>query len=605
MARRIEDYGLIGDLHTAALVGKDGSIDWLCWPRFDSSACFAALLGNEEHGRWLLAPRTKPASITRRYLGQTLILETLFESASGTVSVIDFMPLRNHLADIVRLVICRSGTVDMEMDLVLRFDYGVTVPWVEKLEDGTGLTAIAGPHRVVLRSPVPTEGRDFHTFAHFQLSAGERAAFSLTYTQSHVPLPAATDIEAAFAATQSFWEDWAACSSYRGPWQQIVTRSLITLKALTYLPTGGIIAAPTTSLPEWIGGIRNWDYRYCWIRDATLALLALMHTGYYQEADAWRSWLLRAVAGNPAQIQIMYGIAGERWVPELELGWLPGYDDSVPVRVGNAAAEQRQLDIFGEMMDALYQGRQGELAASDTAWALQTALINHLEKIWQEADDGIWESRGGRRHYTFSKMMVWVALDRAIRTAQEAATPCPLDRWIALRDRVHDEVCQRGFNTTINSFVRVYDTAELDAALLLLPLVGFLPAEDPRVIGTVEAIQRHLMRDGFVLRYDTKQAEDGLPAGEGVFLACSFWLADNLVLQGKLQEARALFERLLALCNDVGLLSEEYDPAAGRLLGNFPQAFSHIALVNTALNLTRAIGPAKQRSSPETGSGSN
>ncbi|HVJ43990.1 MAG TPA: glycoside hydrolase family 15 protein [Dongiaceae bacterium] len=596
MAQRIEDYALIGDLHTAALVGKDGSIDWLCWPRFDSSACFAALLGNAEHGRWLIAPCAEPAEIKRHYVGPSLILETRFETAAGAVSVIDFMPLRNGLADIVRLVVGHSGTVEMRMDLVLRFDYGVTMPWVEQLEDGSGLTAIAGPHRVVLRSPVPTEGKDFHTLSRFQVAAGDRLAFTLTYNQSHLPAPEATDVEAALAATASFWDDWAGRSSYRGPWRDIVTRSLITLKALTYLPTGGIVAAPTTSLPERLGGIRNWDYRHCWIRDATLTLLALMHTGYYEEADAWRGWMLRAIAGDPGQIQIMYGIAGERWLPELELAWLPGYHDSSPVRIGNAAAEQRQLDIFGEMMDALYQGRQGKLAASDTAWALQRALIDHLEKIWQEPDDGIWESRGGRQHYTFSKMMVWVALDRAIRTAQEAKTTCPLDRWIAWRDRVHEEVCRRGFNAALNSFVRVYDTAELDAALLLLPLVGFLPAEDPRVVGTVDAIQRHLMRDGFVLRYHTKLGQDGLPPGEGVFLACSFWLADNLILQGKVQEARDLFERLLALCNDVGLLSEEYDPLAGRLLGNFPQAFSHIALINTALNLTRAIGPAKQRS---------
>jgi len=599
MALRIEDYALIGDLHTAALVGRNGSIDWLCWPRFDSAACFAALLGTEEHGRWLLAPVEKPVDISRHYVDQSLVLETRFKTKKGEVSIIDFMPLRNGSSDIIRLVIGRHGQIDMRMDLVLRFDYGITIPWVEQLADNAGLTAIAGPNRAILRTPVPTQGKDFHTLATFTVKAGEVVPFVLTYGASHIPIPAAIDAEAALAHTTSFWQDWAGKSSYRGPWQAAVTRSLITLKALTYLPTGGIVAAPTTSLPEKIGGVRNWDYRYCWIRDATLTLLSLMHTGYYEEADAWRNWLLRAIAGNPAQIQIMYGLAGERWLPELTLDWLPGYEASHPVRIGNLASGQRQLDIFGEMMDALYQGRQGNLADSDTAWAAQTALVRYLETIWKEPDDGIWESRGGRQHFTFSKAMTWVAVDRAVKTAQQANESCTLEKWIALRDEIHADICQKGFNAEMNSFVQVYGGNELDASLLILPLVGFLPPEDPRIVGTIDAIQQHLTADGFVLRYNTDRGIDGLPAGEGVFLACSFWLADNLILQGKLDEARALFERLLSLTNDVGLLAEEYEPRQLRQVGNFPQAFSHVALINTALNLTRASGPATQRAGQE------
>lgn len=596
MSDRIENYALIGDLHTAALAGRDGSIDWLCWPRFDSPACFAALLGTTENGRWLLAPADTVTGTERRYIDQTLLLETRFETATGVVSVVDFMSPRNGHSNIVRLVMGRRGRVRMHMDLVLRFDYGITVPWVEQLADGSGISAIAGPHRVVLRSPVATKGANFHTVADFEIAADETVPFVMTYTASHVPMPAVVDVQQAYARAKSYWEKWTEHSTYDGPYEPAVTRSLITLKALTYQPTGGIVAAPTTSLPEKVGGLRNWDYRYCWIRDATLTLLALMHTGYYDEAEAWRGWLLRAVAGDPAQIQTLYGIAGERWLPEQTIAWLPGYEGSSPVRFGNGAVTQLQLDIFGEMMDALYQGRQGRLPANDSAWSLQRAIIGYLEQIWQQPDDGIWESRGEKQHYTFSKMMTWVALDRAIRTAEEADTPCPMPRWIALRAQIHAEICQRGFNARLNSFVRAYDSDHLDAALLLMPLVGFLPADDPRVIATVDAIQKHLTWNGFVLRYDTKDGKDGLPPGEGVFLACSFWLADNLILQGRLDEARSLFERLLSLCNDVGLLAEEYEPVHGRLLGNFPQAFSHIALINTALNLTRASGPAKQRS---------
>ncbi|HWT95964.1 MAG TPA: glycoside hydrolase family 15 protein [Terriglobales bacterium] len=596
MAQRIEDYALIGDLHTAALIGRDGSIDWLCWPRFDAPACFAALLGTAENGRWLLAPAEAITKVERHYIDGTLLLETRFETATGAVSVVDFMSPRNGHSNIVRLVMGRRGCVRMQMDLVLRFNYGVTVPWVERLPDGSGISAIAGPHRAILRSAIETKGADFHTCADFEIAADETVSFVMTYTASHVPLPDAVDVLQAYAQAKTYWEKWVDHCTYDGPYEAVVTRSLITLKALTYLPTGGIVAAPTTSLPEKVGGLRNWDYRYCWIRDATLTLLALMHTGYYEEAESWRSWMLRAIAGNPAQIQTLYGIAGERWLPEQALSWLPGYRGSAPVRVGNDAASQLQLDIFGEMMDALYQGRQGQLSASESAWSLQRAIMDYLEKIWQQPDDGIWESRGERQHYTFSKVMVWVALDRAIRTAEQADNPCPLRRWVALRDQVHAEICQRGFNAEMNSFVRAYGSTELDAALLLLPLVGFLPPDDSRIIGTVDAIQRHLTWNGFVLRYDTTDSKDGLPPGEGVFLACSFWLADNLILQGKIDEARALFERLISLCNDVGLLSEEYEPVDGRFLGNFPQAFSHIALINTALNLTRAASPATQRS---------
>jgi GH15 family glucan-1,4-alpha-glucosidase len=468
MTQRIEDYALIGDLHTAALIGRDGSIDWLCWPRFDAPACFAALLGTAENGRWLLAPADAVTKTERHYIDSTLLLETRFETATGAVSVVDFMSPRNGHSNIVRLVMGRRGRVRMQMDLILRFDYGVTVPWVERLPDGSGISAVAGPHRAVLRSVIETKGADFHTLADFEIAADETVSFVMTYTASHVPLPDAVDVQQAYAQAKTYWEKWADRSTYDGPYETVVTRSLITLKALTYLPTGGIVAAPTTSLPEKIGGLRNWDYRYCWIRDATLTLLALMHTGYYEEAESWRSWMLRSIAGNPAQIQTLYGIAGERWLPEQTLSWLPGYRGSAPVRVGNDAAGQLQLDIFGEMMDALYQGRQGQLSASESAWSLQRAIMGYLEKIWRQPDDGIWESRGERQHYTFSKVMVWVALDRAIRTAEQADNPCPLRRWVALRDEVHAEICERGFNAEMNSFVRAYGSTELDAALLLL-----------------------------------------------------------------------------------------------------------------------------------------
>ena len=597
----IEDYALIGDCETAALVARNGSVDWLCWPRFDSAACFAALLGTAENGRWLIAPSGPVKSIERRYIEDTLVLETTFVTDEGEVSLVDFMPLRGQdsesaLSDLVRLVTGRCGSVTMEMELILRFDYGNAIPWVEKLEDGSGVSAVAGPDRVILHSPVSVRGMDKRTVARFVVNEGDIIPFTLTHQASHLPIPAALDPVAARDNAVKTWRDWSSHSNYRGPWREAVQRSLITLKALTYRPTGGIVAAPTTSLPEKLGGVRNWDYRFCWLRDATLTLLALMQTGYYQEAEAWRRWLLRAVAGSPNQMQIMYGIAGERRLVEWECGWLPGYEGSLPVRIGNAAADQLQLDVYGEVVDALYQGRQGQLKADKTAWALQRALIQYLEHAWREPDEGIWETRGGRQHFTFSKVMCWVAFDRVIKSLErESATDPLLDRWRNTRDQIHADVCGKGFDPEQNSFVQAYGSKELDASLLLLPLVGFLPPSDVRVAGTVVAIQDRLLIDGLVRRYDPHLTDDGLPHDEGAFLACSFWLVDNLILQGKRDEAARLFERLLSLRNDLGLLAEEYDPAARRQVGNFPQAFSHIALINSALNLTRSANPTTQR----------
>jgi len=599
MPARIEDYALLGDCETAALVALDGSIDWLCWPRFDSGACFAALLGTPEHGRWRIAPADASARVRRRYRGATLILETDFESADGAVTVIDFMPPRGAASDLIRMVVGRRGRVAMRTDLVFRFDYGSVVPWVSRLEDGA-LRAIGGPDMVVLRTDVPLRGEGLTTVGEFSVGEGETASFVLTYGPSHLPPPAAVDPATALSETEAFWQDWSRRCTYCGEWEDAVVRSLVTLKALTYHPTGGIVAAPTTSLPEHLGGTRNWDYRYCWLRDATLTLLSLMDAGYYGEAAAWRDWLLRAVAGSPAQLQIMYGLGGERHLREWEVPWLPGYEGSAPVRVGNAAYGQLQLDVFGEVMDALYLARRGGLPASEEGWRLQQALVTYLESIWHRPDEGIWEVRGGRQHFTHSKVMAWVAVDRAVKSAEQFGLGGPLDRWRALRRRIHEEVCQRGFDPARGTFVQAYGSTQLDASLLMIPLVGFLPPSDPRVRGTVAAIERHLTVDGLVLRYDTASTADGLPAGEGAFLACSFWLADNLALLGRRDDARRLFERLLALRNDVGLLAEEYDPRHGRQVGNFPQAFSHVALVDTALNLARAEeapapGPAEQR----------
>jgi len=600
MPTPIEAYALIGDCESAALVARDGSIDWLCWPRFDSSACFAALLGTHEHGRWRIAPTAREPRISRHYRKDTLILETDFETSEGAVTLVDFMPVSGTASDLVRIAIGRRGKVSMRCELTLRFDYGAAVPWVTRIEDGR-VCAVAGPDMVVLQSSVPVHGEGTSTVAGFVLEAGDTASFALSYSPSHLPNRAPIDTARALADTEAFWRAWSSRCTYGGRYADAVRRSLITLKALTYAPTGGLVAAPTTSLPEAIGGTRNWDYRYCWLRDATLTLLALMDAGYHDEARAWREWLLRAVAGNPKHLQIMYGLAGERRLPELQLDWLPGYEGSRPVRVGNAAAAQVQLDVYGELMDALYQARRAGLVGNAHGWSLQKVLIEHLASIWTEPDDGIWEVRGGRRHFTHSKVMAWVALDRTIRASEELGLPGPVERWRTLRAAIHREICERGYNHARGTFVQSYDSTVLDASLLLIPLMGFLPPTDPRVRGTLHAIERELTVEGFVLRYDTRRTEDGLPPGEGAFLACSFWLADNLALQDRNDEARELFERLLSVRNDVGLLAEEYDPIGKRQLGNFPQAFSHLALIGTALGFARGARPAEQRSGAPAG----
>jgi GH15 family glucan-1,4-alpha-glucosidase len=594
MSTPLEDYALIGDCETAALVSRGGSIDWLCWPRFDSGACFAALLGTPDHGRWLVEATDEKARITRQYRLNTLILETRIETADGTVMVIDFMPPRGRNSDIVRLVRGERGRVQMRTQLVLRFDYGRTVPWVSRLPDGT-LRAIAGPDMVLLHTPVAVRGEKLTTVGEFEVAAGMTVPLVLTHGASHLAPPDAIDPEASLASTEAFWRDWAGQSDSQGEWADCVTRSLITLKALTYAPTGGIVAAPTTSLPEQLGGSRNWDYRYCWLRDATLTLLALMNAGYYDEARSWRDWLLRAAAGAPSQVQIMYGLAGERRLTEFEVPWLPGYEGSQPVRIGNAAHGQLQLDVFGEVMDALHHARRGGLDAQEAEWAFQRALLEQLESVWNQPDEGIWEVRGGAQHFTYSKVMAWVAFDRGIKAAETSGLPGPVSRWRAVRDAIHHDVCTRGFDARQGSFVQSYGTNQLDASLLLLPTTGFLPVTDARIHGTIAAVERHLLVDGFVLRYDSAKTDDGLPAGEGAFLACSFWLADAYAMCGRVDDARRLFKRLLAIRNDVGLLAEEYDTGAKRLVGNFPQAFSHIALVNTAHNLARATKPAEQR----------
>ena len=600
MASRIEDYALLGDCETAALVGKDGSIDWLCWPRFDSDACFAALLGTPDNGRWQIAPAGAPARISRRYRGDTLILETRIETDAGSALLIDFMPPRGRNSDVVRIVVGERGTVTLRTELVIRYGYGRAVPWVSRLDDGT-LQAVSGPDMIVLHTPIRLHGEGLRSVGEFTVSAGERIPFVLSYGPSYLPPPAAIEPEAALEHTEKFWTEWSAKGETAHEWSEAVRRSRVTLKALTYAPTGGIVAAPTTSLPEQLGGPRNWDYRFCWLRDATLTLLALMNAGHYGEAKAWRDWLVRAAAGSPRQMQILYGIGGERRTREWDVEWLPGYEGSTPVRVGNAAHGQLQIDVYGEVMDALHQGRRGGLAPSDSAWALQRALLGHLESVWREPDEGIWEVRGGRRHFTFSKVMAWVAFDRGIKGAEQFGLEGPAGHWRELRDQVHEDVCVHGFDRDLGSFVQSYGSKQLDASLLLLPTVGFLPASDSRIRGTVEAIERTLLVDGLVLRYDTAEAPDGLPAGEGAFLACSFWLADVYVLMGRYEDARRLFQRLLGLRNDVGLLAEEYDPALGRQVGNFPQAFSHISLLNTAQNLSRTNRPAEQRSAEAAG----
>jgi GH15 family glucan-1,4-alpha-glucosidase len=592
---RIEDYAMIGDLGTAALVGKNGSIDWLCWPRFDSDACMAALLGTPENGRWRIAPKDQRARVTRRYRESTLILETRFETSEGAATVIDFMPPRRGNSHLVRVVRGDHGKVTFCSELIVRFGYGAIVPWVTRIDLET-MRFVAGPDMLVLRSPIKMRGENFKTVGEFTVGAGERVPMVLTYAASHRDLPEACDIAECYQATEEFWSDWSRRSRIECKWQEAVTRSLITLKALTFAPTGGMVAAPTTSLPENIGGERNWDYRFCWLRDATLTLLALMNAGYYEEAHMWRDWLLRAVAGSPDQLQIMYGVRGERRLTEWEVPWLDGYENSQPVRIGNAAHNQLQLDVYGEIMDALHQARQSGLGVEEAGWNLQLEILKHVEKIWHEPDEGIWEVRSGREHFTYSKAMAWVAFDRAIKSAETYKLPAPLEHWREVRAHIHADVCARGFDPELNSFVRAYDTKELDASLLLLPAIGFLPPHDPRILGTLAAVEQNLLRNGFVYRYDQRNSNDGLQGGEGVFLACSFWLADAYVMCGRRDEAMRLFERLLPLRNDVGLLSEEYEPNARRLVGNFPQAFSHLALVNTASNLAHSEKPAEQRS---------
>ena len=596
MTLRIEDYALIGDCEAAALVGRDGSIDWLCWPRFDSDACFAALLGTPENGRFRIAPIGE-ARVTRRYRDNTLILETSFETDDGAVTIIDFMPIRSGQADasdLVRIVRGDRGRVRMCAELTLRFGYGRTIPWVARLDSKT-LRAIAGPDMILLHSPVELHGEGFKTVGEFTVAAGESVPFTLVHSLSHLPVPKVVDPERALAETEEFWRDWIGRAKSTGRHAGLVRRSLITLKALTYSPTGGIVAAPTTSLPELIGGERNWDYRFCWLRDSTLTLLALMNAGYYEEAAAWRDWLLRAVAGSPDQIQIMYGIAGERRLTEAELPWLPGYRNSGPVRIGNGAHDQLQIDVYGELFDSLHQAREGALPQPETGWSLQLALLDHLERVWREPDEGIWEVRSQRQHFTHSKVMAWVAFDRAVRDSERHGLPGPVHHWRQVCEDIRTDVLANGFDPELNSFVRAYGTRELDASLLLLAEVGFIAATDSRFVGTVREIEQRLVHKGLVYRYDTLASHDGLPPGEGAFLACSFWLADAYVLMGRRADAGALFEQLTALCNDVGLLSEQYDPAAREQLGNFPQAFSHIALVNTAFNLSDSEKPVEQR----------
>jgi GH15 family glucan-1,4-alpha-glucosidase len=590
----IEDYALIGDCETAALVGRDGSIDWLCWPRFDSAACFAALLGSHEHGHWRIGPRHPEARILRRYRPNTLILETRFETAEGAATLIDFMPPRGRHSNVVRIVIGERGRVQMATRIVLRFGYGAIVPWMTRLEDGS-YRAIAGPDMVVLRTPVHLRGENLTTVGTFSVAEGDAIPFMLTYCSSHLPPPETRDPTASLHATEAFWHDWTGKCTAGGPWHDVVVRSLITLKALTYAPTGGIVAAPTTSLPEHPGGSRNWDYRFCWLRDATLTLLAMMHAGIYWEAQAWREWMLRAVAGSPDQIQPLYGISGERRLNEWTVPWLPGFLNSHPVRIGNEAYRQFQLDVFGEVMDANHQARRSGLASSESGWQVQVAMLDHLTRVWGDPDEGIWEVRAERRHFVYSKVMAWVAFDRAIKSVESFGLEGPVARWRKLRSQILAEVCERGFDAEIGSFVQFYGSKELDASLLLLPTVGFLPVTDPRISGTISAVERRLLADGFVRRYETSNAVDGLSPGEGVFLACSFWLVDVYVLQGRRDDAERLFRRLMGLCNDVGLLSEEYDPAARQLIGNFPQAFSHVGLINSAFNLTRPLIPVEQR----------
>jgi GH15 family glucan-1,4-alpha-glucosidase len=592
MSDPIEDYALIGDGETAALVSRRGSVDWLCLPRFDSPACFAALLGGPDHGRWSLAPRDGTRSVRRAYRDETLVLETEFETADGAATVVDCMPQRDGPPVLIRQVIGRRGTVPMHMELVIRMDYGSVVPWVRR--SARGIRAVGGPDALAITTDVPLRGEGLTTVADFPVAAGERRSLTLQWHPSHEPAPPRLDADEAVRDTEAWWRRWAGACRYEGPDRSAVLRSLVTIKALIYEPTGGIVAAPTTSLPERVGGVRNWDYRICWVRDATFALYALVLGGYLDEARAWRQWLIRALAGTPTQLQIMYGLGGERRLTELELPWLPGYEASAPVRIGNAAHAQFQLDVWGEMLDAIHAAERAGLERDPEGSRVTAKLMEHLESVWTEPDEGIWEVRGPRRHFTHSKVMAWVAADRMAKLSA-AGGQGDVDRWRALSEAIHADVCRRGFDPVRRAFVQSYGARELDASLLMIPLVGFLPPEDPRVRGTVAAIERELLVDGLVQRYSTASGVDGLPPGEGVFLACSFWLVDNLVLQGRLAEARRLYDRLLGLRNDVGLLAEQYDPRARRQLGNFPQALSHIALINSACNLSGALRPALHR----------
>jgi GH15 family glucan-1,4-alpha-glucosidase len=598
MTAPIEDYGLIGDCQTAALVCRSGSIDWLCWPRFDSDACFAALLGEAGNGRWLVGPQDESFEVTRRYCSDTLVLETRFETGTGVATMLDFMLARGPGSDLVRIVTGERGEIDMQLELVLRFGYGCTRPWVTSLEDRT-LRAVAGPDMVLLRSPIQLRGEQFRTVGKFKVSEGQKVPFVLSYAPSHLPLPQPIDPEQALRECETFWRGWTSRTRTEGRYSEAIRRSLITLKALTYAPSGGIVAAPTTSLPEIAGGARNWDYRYCWIRDSTLTLLALMNAGVYDEASSWRDWLQRAVAGSPSDMQIMYGLMGERRLTEWAVDWLPGYLGSRPVRVGNAAHEQFQLDVYGELMDTFEQARTGALAPTESGWELQKSLVDHVTRNWQRPDYGIWEVRGPPRHFTYSKVMAWVALDRAIKAVERHGLTGPIDDWRTTRERIHTEICERAFDRARNCFRAAYDEDSLDASLLLLAEVGFVEPRDPRFVGTVEAIERELCVDGFVLRYDTTHVDDGLRPGECAFLACSFWLADAYIAIGRYDDAERLFDRLLAIRNDLGLLAEEYDTTHRRQIGNFPQAFSHVALINTAFNLTRFVRPADQRAQAE------
>jgi GH15 family glucan-1,4-alpha-glucosidase len=595
--RWIEDYALIGDCQSAALVAKNGSIDWLCWPRFDSGACFAALLGGSEHGRWQIAPKDETAlRVTRRYLSGSPILVTTFDTSAGTVELVDFMPVGDGGANLIRIVRGIRGRVSLRTEFILRFDYGTIVPWVERLEEG--LRAVAGPDMIVLYTPVQLNGEDFVSVGEFEVGAGENVPFVLSYGPSHLPPPKGIHHERALRDTERYWNDWSDRCAPAGVWTDAVKRSLVVLKGLTYRPTGGIVAAPTTSLPEQASGVRNWDYRYCWLRDATFTLLAFGTAGYYEEARDWRDWLVRAVAGRPDQLQIMYGLSGERRLSEYEISWLPGFEGAHPVRVGNAAAGQLQLDVYGEIADAMLQARLHGLPPVERWSAISRAFLDHLETVWREPDRGIWEVRGPPQHFTHSKVMAWVAFDRAVKAVEQLGVLGPVDRWREIREAIHVDVCQNGYDDELGSFVQAYGSKGLDASLLLLPIVGFLPPSDARIVGTLQAIEQRLLVDGVVFRYDTGKTEDGLPPGEGAFLACSFWFVDNLILQGHVAKACGMFERLLALRNDVGLLAEEYDPWRKRQMGNFPQAFSHVSLVNTAYNLTRYQGPAERRANP-------